>query len=27
MRSDECCLVFIFHLQPYLVVPRVGVEE
>jgi hypothetical protein len=27
MRSDEGSLVLIFNFQPYLIVPRVGVEE
>jgi hypothetical protein len=27
MRGDEGSLVLVFNFQPYLIVPRVGVEE
>jgi hypothetical protein len=27
VRGDERHLVFVFYLQPYLIIPRVGVEE
>jgi hypothetical protein len=27
VRGDECRLVFVFYFQPYLIIPRVGVEE